>query len=132
MKIKKSVIFVLSALFLLNFLVATSFAAENTNNVSEKNVKQSQQFQIVLKSNPSTGYSWNVSYNPKYLKLVSQEYVSSNIVGMVGAPGKQIFTFKALKIGETSVTFNYLRTWENQIVKTEQYKVKIAKNQQRR
>lgn len=129
---KKSVIFVLSALFLLNFLVATSFAAENTNNVSVQNVKQSQQFQIVLKSNPSTGYCWNVSYNPKYLKLVSQEYVSSNIDGMVGAPGKQIFTFKALKIGETSVTCNYLRTWENQIVKTEQYKVKIAKNQQRR
>lgn len=126
MKIERTVVFGLAAFFLLNFIIAGSFAASNRDiPVSVKNFKLNQQFQITLDSNPSTGYGWEVIYNPKYLKLISQNYVSSDS-NIVGAPGKEIFTFKAIKIGQTKITFNYQRTWEDQPLKTKQYKVKIT------
>lgn len=127
MKMGRTVIFVLTVFFLLNFLITTSFAASNTDRlVSVKNIKLNQQFQITLDSNPSTGYCWEANYNPKYLKLISQNYVSSNS-NVVGAPGIEIFTFKAIKNGQTCITFNYQRPWEDQPLKTKQYKVKITK-----
>lgn len=127
MKMGRTVIFGLAAFFLFNFLITSSFAASNTDRpVSVKNVKLNQQFQITLDSNPSTGYSWEVNYNPKYLKLISQNYVSSNS-NIIGAPGIEIFTFKAIKNGQTYINFNYQRTWEDQPLKTKHYKVKITK-----
>jgi predicted secreted protein len=31
---------------------------------------------------------------------------------MVGAPGKEVWTFKAVKSGKTTINFKYVRPWE--------------------
>jgi predicted secreted protein len=48
------------------------------------------------------------------LKLVKSEYISGkNKPNMrVGAPGKQVWHFKALKAGQTNIYFKYVREWE--------------------
>ncbi len=78
------------------------------------NTKVNQEFTIALGSNPSTGYSWQVTYEEKELTLVEKTYKEQDNTGkqIVGAAGTEYFKFKALNKGETKVTFTYRRPWE--------------------
>jgi inhibitor of cysteine peptidase len=78
------------------------------------NTKVNEEFTIALGSNISTGYSWQVVYDEKELSLVENTYKEQDNTGkqIVGAPGTEYFTFKALSKGETKVTFTYQRPWE--------------------
>ena len=73
-----------------------------------------QQFVIALGSNPSTGYSWQASYDETMLELVGGQsiYKEEAEKGMVGAGGVEYFRFKALKTGRTEVTLVYEQPWE--------------------
>ena len=78
------------------------------------NIGINQQFAIALGSNPTTGYSWQVSHNEDMLELVKSEYEMSKEAeqGVVGAGGTEFFWFKALKAGKTEITLVYKRPWE--------------------
>jgi inhibitor of cysteine peptidase len=69
-----------------------------------------QQFVIALGSNPTTGYSWQESYDETMLKLVKWNYEEEE--GLVGDGGVEYFRFKALKAGETEITLVYEQPWE--------------------
>jgi inhibitor of cysteine peptidase len=72
-----------------------------------------QQFVIALGSNPSTGYSWQASYDETMLELVGGESTYKEAKsGLVGGGGVEYFHFKALKTGRTEVTLVYKRPWE--------------------
>lgn len=66
-------------------------------------------FTIVMDSNPSTGYHWEVSgaLDEAHLELVSREYTGSEPV-LPGSGGVDVWTFKAVAAGETTLTLgNY-------------------------
>jgi inhibitor of cysteine peptidase len=70
-------------------------------------------FSITLDSNPTTGYQWKLA-NPldeKALKLISSEYRMPE-TQMVGTGGKEAWTFKALSMGQATISFEYVRPWE--------------------
>jgi len=71
-----------------------------------------QQFVIALGSNPTTGYSWQESYDQTMLELVEKTYKEEAKQGVVGAGGVEYFRFKALKTGETEITLTYEQPWE--------------------
>ncbi len=72
-----------------------------------------QQFVIALGSNPSTGYSWQVSYDEAMLELVGGESKYKEAGGgLLGAGGVEYFSFKALKTARTEVTLVYKRPFE--------------------
>jgi len=71
-----------------------------------------QQFVIALGSNPTTGYSWQASYDETMLELVEKTYKEEAKEGLVGAGGVEHFRFKALKTARTEVTLVYKRPWE--------------------
>jgi inhibitor of cysteine peptidase len=75
-----------------------------------------QQFVIALGSNPTTGYSWQASYNETMLELVGGQstYKPGEDAkgGLVGAGGVEYFRFKALKTGMAEITLVYKRPWE--------------------
>jgi inhibitor of cysteine peptidase len=75
-----------------------------------------QQFVIALGSNPTTGYSWQASYDETMLELVGgkSKYKPGEEAkgGLVGAGGVEYFRFKALKTGTTEITLVYKRPWE--------------------
>lgn len=76
-------------------------------------------FFISLKSNPSTGYSWQPEFDGEYLELVKSTFVSdTNPDGppLVGAGGIEIFEFLALEQGQTKVTMLYKRVWEQESI----------------
>ncbi|MFC2016836.1 protease inhibitor I42 family protein [Chloroflexota bacterium] len=75
-----------------------------------------QEFVIALGSNPTTGYSWQVSYDKTMLEFIGGESTyevgKDAEQGVVGAGGVEYFRFEALKIGETEITLVYKQPWE--------------------
>lgn len=79
------------------------------------------EFEIKLKSNPTTGYSWYLeNYNSNLLTPIKQEYKSSqakkNSKPLLGAGGTDTWTFKATKEAftvprVTEIAFTYMRPW---------------------
>jgi inhibitor of cysteine peptidase len=86
-----------------------------------------QQFNIALESNPTTGYSWQESYDNAMLELVDKTYEPGEGAqqGLVGAGGTEHFRFKALKAGETEITLTYKRPWEEESLEQKVFRVSI-------
>lgn len=80
---------------------------------------------ISLIGNPTTGYEWTTNYSKNFLILKSNEYFSSSSK-LVGASGTYEFKFTPKKSGETTVIFNYSRSFEEvEPIYTIYYKIKI-------
>lgn len=71
-------------------------------------VTAGNEFKIMIESNPSTGYHWEVigELDESIVQFIEREYRASEPV-MPGSGGKDVWTFKALAAGETSVTLGY-------------------------
>ncbi|HEX2204569.1 MAG TPA: protease inhibitor I42 family protein [Longimicrobium sp.] len=73
------------------------------------------EFQLVLKSNPSTGYAWILadSLPPGVLALVGSRYEPDRrSAGRDGGGGRERWTFRALGPGEAAIPLVYARPWE--------------------
>lgn len=94
--------------FVFLALAIPAFAQENKISVNA-----GKNFMIELKSNPTTGYKWQLAepLNERIVKLVSSDYLAPN-TNLVGAGGKEIWIFKAVKKGEAKIILDYLRPWE--------------------
>jgi inhibitor of cysteine peptidase len=82
---------------------------------------------IALDSNPTTGYSWQTSYDEAMLELVEETYELGEFAkqGLVGAGGTELFRFKALKKGEVEITMVYKRSWEEEILQQKVFTVDV-------
>lgn len=76
-------------------------------------VQTGEEFLIVLPSNATTGYRWEMKFPEKEqrLLLVESKYIAPE-KNLVGAPGDQSYKFKALVTGETKIDLIYRRPWE--------------------
>jgi len=115
--VKKLVALVISLLLIIGGLVSCTSQSqqsrEYTNPSQAIEVAVGGQFAIVLESNPTTGYEWEASYDNNLLKLVKSDYQQGETKqGVVGAGGKQYFTFEGLKKGDAQVTLVYKRSFE--------------------
>lgn len=70
---------------------------------------------VSLCSNPSTGFSWEeakISDQTVLQQLDHQPADSASATpAAVGAPSKEVWTFKALKPGQATVSMQYSRPW---------------------
>lgn len=73
-----------------------------------------KQFSITLDSNPTTGYHWELVDLPNedVVKLVGNAYRGPEATKLLGAGGKEIWTFKAVGRGEATIRMKYVRPWE--------------------
>jgi predicted secreted protein len=71
-------------------------------------VSAGDEFEIVLASNPSTGYSWALvdELDPGVVAVVSQEYKGEEDAAP-GSGGMDVWTFEALSAGETQIVLGY-------------------------
>ncbi|MGE3919476.1 MAG: protease inhibitor I42 family protein [Gammaproteobacteria bacterium] len=106
----------------LILFVNMSFANTNLPSYNDSkqviNISENQDtFTIVLDSNPTTGYSWNVSsYNKNYIELLEHHYVATK-PKLIGSGGKEYWTFKALpkafkKNRTLKLALLYARPWD--------------------
>ena len=68
---------------------------------------------VTLDSNATTGYSWEFKgiSNPAILEKTDNKYEAPT-TGLMGAGGKEVWTFKALKAGTTTLSMEYSQPWE--------------------
>jgi inhibitor of cysteine peptidase len=129
MKIVKPVIilsvilaFIGGGMYLYSKLVPRSTAILKLNVGNE--------FIIMLPSNRTTGYEWQID-SPldgnkiEQLKLV---YVPDK-TGLAGSGGKEEWRFKALTAGKSNISFKYVRPWERGVPPAEKkaFDVEIKK-----
>lgn len=73
-------------------------------------VTADSEFQIILESNPTTGYHWQIanSWDPNVFVSVNSEYHSTSPEGVVGGGGVDVLSFKAVHAGEDVLVLNYM------------------------
>lgn len=71
-------------------------------------VKAGETFELVLPSNSSTGYRWNIipELGETIVQFVEQNYIAEQPV-MPGSGGMDIWTFRAVSAGDTMVVLGY-------------------------
>ena len=110
---------ILVAGFAVGAGAACSGGSNNVNVDASYSGKQvelavGQSLVVTLDSNASTGYSWNLAQisDDTVLSKTGNEYISPQTT-MVGAPGKEEWTFEALKVGNSTISMGYSRPWES-------------------
>jgi predicted secreted protein len=70
-------------------------------------------FTVTLDSNPSTGFAWSISEitDEGIIDDVSNEFQGAD-TGMVGAGGQEVWTFKTIDKGTSTIEMQYSRSWE--------------------
>jgi inhibitor of cysteine peptidase len=70
---------------------------------------------ISLAGNATTGYSWTVNKidGTAFEQIGTVDYVPDRArAGMVGTGGTSVARFRAMKVGQTTITLGYARPWE--------------------
>lgn len=68
---------------------------------------------VTLTSNQTTGFQWELKEinDTSMLQKIDSKYEAST-TGLLGASGKEIWTFKALKAGRATINMEYSQPWE--------------------
>lgn len=76
-------------------------------------VNSGEEFNIPLESNKTTGYGWELAkpLDKDFLIFIDTKYIS-DYSGLPGRGGNEVWLFKALKAGKTTIYFKYVRPWE--------------------
>lgn len=87
---------------------------------------------IVLRENPSTGYSWNYTISNKdVIQLIEDEFIQGAANGeTVGAGGTHKWLFRGVLEGEARLEFRYYRSWEGEgsSIDEREYLIKVGQN----
>ena len=70
---------------------------------------------VTLCSNPTTGFRWSESAQisgQTVLEQVDHKFIPPEAKNIVGGAGKEVWTFKALKKGTSTISMEYSRPWE--------------------
>jgi len=76
-------------------------------------VKVGKKFVIVLESNPTTGYQWQLAQplDESKVKGLGSKYKGVH-TKRVGAGGRETWNFRSVGQGKTAISFQYVRPWE--------------------
>ena len=102
---------------------ATVTVTDNDNN-GKVTLHQGDMLTVRLGSNATTGYTWQVTKNnDRILKPIGKPVFEppKTDKNLVGAPGHQKFTFKAIAPGTVALQLTYLRPWEKPPKDTKTY-----------
>ena len=87
---------------------------DDSHSGEEVNVDAGNLLIVTLESNPTTGFTWRLAEitDEAVLEQVSQNFEPPGAGAPVGAGGKEVWTFKALEKGESTISMEYQRPWE--------------------
>lgn len=84
--------------------VTVSKTTDPTNPAQPIEVQAGDAFNIIIDSNPTTGYHWEIIGELNGVEFISREYMADEPV-LAGSGGMDIWTFKAVSIGQVQITF---------------------------
>lgn len=106
-------------------------SGEQIPPANQLTVMKGNEFTISLESNPSTGFRWFLAkpLDENRVKLVGSEYKHRPAAGVprLGAGGVEVWTFRAVGEGTTSILLEYKRSWEKGVApaKTAVYSIVV-------
>jgi predicted secreted protein len=83
-----------------------------------------QTFAIALAGNPTTGYTWQADVDEQILERLGKEFEPHG--QGVGAGGQEVLRFRTLQAGETEITVEHRRPWQEESRDTKHFSVRIA------
>jgi len=90
-------------------------------------VARGQTVVVSLESNPTTGYSWELSkLDQDVLRQVGDSTYQSSHPHRLGSGGLQTFHFEAGNAGTTTLVLIYRRPWEKSLDPADTYTVEIG------
>ena len=107
-----SLTIICSILMLCNYTIAQDNNVTTIDSTIIVNIGDS--FSIVLESNQTTGYSWQLGSNSdsNIVHFLSTVYNAPS-TDMQGQGGEEVWTFKTESPGTVIIILQYLRPWEN-------------------
>ena len=82
---------------------------------------------VVLESNPTTGYSWTVQeIDESVLVQEGEPEFMTHDESVVGSPGDQTTRFRAVAPGETPLLMYYHKAWEEGVEPVDTYEVTVV------
>ena len=86
---------------------------ENHDIRNEFQVAIGETITVELCSNPTTGFEWKYETIGKIvLQEEDYDFEEPEDEGVVGAAGKEVWTFEAIEKGTTELRMEYSRSWE--------------------
>jgi inhibitor of cysteine peptidase len=123
----------------INVVVATHMLAisvsyddfqKQKNIVQDINVSNGETITVTLFSNATTGYKWEENTqisDSQVLQQIDHKYVApGNTGGKVGVGGAEVWSFKALKAGTSTIYTEYSQPWEKGTKGTWTFKLKVT------
>ena len=82
--------------------------------LGELSVNAGDSFTVTLCANPTTGFQWEsaVISDPSVLTETNHQFFGPEDENLVGAAGRDVWTFRALKKGTSNISIAYSRPWE--------------------
>lgn len=110
---KRALLLVAAVVLTLGLVAGCTTIMTYDDEGHEIDIGVGQEFIIALGSNPTTGYSWQESYDESMLELVEATYeADEKTEDLVGAGGVELFRFLTLQAGETEISLTYAQPWE--------------------
>jgi inhibitor of cysteine peptidase len=104
-----------AAALLIRAMAPTPLSLDERDNGSSVTLEVGETIKVVLKGNPTTGYTWTAALTEEDAAILQQvgapTYVADS--DLMGAGGTYTFTFKALATGEALLKLTYARPWES-------------------
>lgn len=101
-------IYILLPVLILSLACATLIPAGSITDPAQPiNVQPGDTFKIIIRSNPSTGYHWEIlgELDETGIQFISRDFRSDQLLPiLVGAGGVDIWTFKAVTAGQVQLT----------------------------
>ena len=98
----------------------------NPENGDSITLRPGGQLKLTLASNPTTGYYWTMVDGDETVVALDDHFYTPDPApeGLVGGGGRQIFTFRGLAPGQTTVRLSYQRS-EEDVADTLKLKFKV-------
>jgi len=93
----------------------------------EVQVAAGESFTVTLCSNPTTGFEWESAQinDQTILQQTGHRFEGPEAKNIIGGAGKEIWTFKALKKGTSTISMEYSRPWEQGVEPAETFTLTV-------
>ncbi|HET6420676.1 MAG TPA: protease inhibitor I42 family protein [Geobacteraceae bacterium] len=108
---------VIFTILLCSCTISQVNTAENFSDPAKPvKIPAGSEFTLTLESNRTTGYQWQLAKSPDeaVVQFVGNKYEVPD-TKLIGAGGKEIWTFKAVGKGKTEIALKYVRPWEKDV-----------------
>ena len=92
-------------------------------------IEKGKEYKIELPATPSTGYNWSIGspYDTTILVFKNKIFIPGKDTTLPGKPGTDVFTFKAIDKGNTTVRMVLKKDYARKVVRAEDYEFVINK-----